>query len=266
MTWHLDPHAIARYGTGVARGADAASTEAHLVRCAACRAAVAPYADTARLDRVFADVVDAVGRPRPRGAERVLRALRVPDGTARIVAATPALRVSWLLAVLAALAFAVLAAHSGDGTDVFVVLAPVLPVLGVAIAYGPGFDPAYEIAVAAPFGGLRLVLLRAGAVLGTTAAATAAVSWALPGGLVLGAWLLPALALCVTTLAAGTAFDPVRAAALVGGSWLLVTITALRRDLDVSGPGARLLCLLLLLAAAAVLAVRHDRYERGAPA
>lgn len=263
MTWHLEPAALARYGTGVARGAEAASAEAHLVRCASCRAAVAPYADTVRLDRVFAEVADAVDRPRVRAAERVARAFGVHEGTARVLAATPALRGSWLFAIVAVLSFAVAAAYGGGEADLFVVLAPVLPVLGVAVAYGPGVDPAYEIAVAAPFGGLRLVLLRAGAVLATTVTATAAMAWALPGGPALVAWLLPALALCGATLAVGTSWDPTRAAALVGGSWLLVTTVALKRDLDVSGPHARLLCLLLLAVAGAVLAARRDRYERG---
>lgn len=262
MTWHLSPEAVTRYGTGVARGAEAASAEAHLVTCAACRTAVAPYADTSRLDRVLADVTDVLDRPRPGVIERALRLLHVPDGTARLLVATPSLRTSWLLSVLGALAFAVLAARGNDGDVVFLVLAPVLPVVGVALAYGPLVDDAYDITVAAPFGGLRLVLLRAGSVLATTVLMTALGAAALPGSALVAGWLLPALALTVVTLALGTAWGTTRAAAVVAGLWLAGTSVAVRRDLDVDGPPTQLLCLLLLLAGAALLAARGDRYER----
>ena len=263
MTWHLDPEALARYGTGLASGAEAASAEAHLLRCETCRTAVAGYADTTRLDLVLANVTDALDRPRVGPVERLLRAVGVPDGTARVLVATPALRVSWLLSVLAVLAFAVVAARSDGDADPFLVLAPVLPVIGVAIAYGRGTDPTFEIAVAAPFSGLRLVLLRAGSVLAATVLFAGLSALLLPDSGAVAAWLLPALALTVATLALGTTWDPVRAASLVGGTWVIGTTYALRRDLDVGGASTQFGCLLLLAGAAIVVAVRRDRYEIG---
>ena len=262
MTWHLSPEAVTRYGTGVARGAEAASAEAHLVTCASCRTAVAPYADTSRLDRVLADVTDVLDRPRPGAIERALHLLHVPDGTARLLVATPAMRLSWLLSIAGALVFALFAARGGE-VEEFVLLAPVLPVLGVAIAYGPAIDGAFEVTVAAPFSGLRLLLLRAGTVLAATAGMTGLASLALPGSAMVAVWLLPALALTAATLALGTSWDTTRAAATVGGGWLLSVTAAIRRDVDVTGPATQLLCLLLLVAAATVLAARRDRYEQG---
>ena len=48
------------------------------------------------------------------------------------------------------------------------------------MAYGPGIDPTYEIGLAAPMRGLRL-LLRAAAVVRASAVLAAAASLALPG-------------------------------------------------------------------------------------
>lgn len=263
MTWHLTAEAVTRYGNGTAHAAEAASAEAHLVRCGACRDAVAAFADGARLDRVLAGVVDVLDQPRPGVVERLLRAAGIPGATARLLAATPALRTSWLLSVLGSLVFAVLAARGNDGDHLLLLLAPVLPVLGVALAYGPLVDDTYEVGVAAPFGGLRLVLLRAGTVLATTVGMTLAGALAMGDTALVAGWLLPALALTVVTLALGTTWDTTRAAAAVCGAWLLGTTAALRRDIDVGGPATQLLCLLLLLGGAALLAARHDRYERG---
>jgi hypothetical protein len=43
--------------------------------------------------------------------------------------------------------------------------APLVPLVGVAVAYGPEADPAHELTATAPYSGLRLVLLRTAAVL-----------------------------------------------------------------------------------------------------
>lgn len=69
----------------------------------------------------------------------------------RLLAATPSLTSSWLGALTATVAFAVLAAGTSPrGLFVFLTLARKLPVVGVAAAYGREADPAYELAVASP--------------------------------------------------------------------------------------------------------------------
>ena len=106
--------------------------------------------------------------------ERALLALRVPEHAARLLAATPSLRLSWLLAEAMALGFAVLAANVASGNDadvvrfLFLVVAALLPVAGIAAAFGPGVDPAYEIGAAAPMRADVLLAMRALAVLTTS--------------------------------------------------------------------------------------------------
>ena len=68
--------------------------------------------------------------------ERALLALRCPEPTARLVAATPALRWAWCAAVAVVLLFAASAGaeqwQPGDQLAVFLALAPLVPVVGVA--------------------------------------------------------------------------------------------------------------------------------------
>ena len=263
MTWHLDADVLARYAGGSARSSEAASAEAHLVACAQCRSAVAPLADRDRLGAVFANVTDALDAPRAGIAERLLSAAGIKPATARLLVATPALRVSWLLAIAVALAFAVGAANSEDhATVVFLALAPLLPVLGVAVAYGADADPAYEVTVAAPYGGFRLVLLRTAAVVATTTTVTLAAVAFLPDAGLAAAWLLPSLALTTTTLALGTVVTPTKAAIVVGGAWLTAVVVAERLGADVAAARGQALYAVLLAVGAAVLAVRRDTFER----
>src|SRR4029450_5981448 len=88
-------------------------------------------------------------------------------------------------------------------------VAPLLPLAGVAAAYGPGVDPTFELALTAPMRGLRLLLIRAAAVLATTTLLAAGASVALPGfGLRAVGWLLPSLALTLASLAPATFVEP----------------------------------------------------------
>src|SRR3954452_1856174 len=140
-TWHLDADHIASYRDGQVGSAFAASIETHLVACETCRELVATTADGDRLDRVWADIVDAVDAPAPTASERILRALRVRPDTARLLAATPSLRLSWLTAVAVVLAMASASAHTGRyGLPLFLALAPVLPVARVAASVGRRVD------------------------------------------------------------------------------------------------------------------------------
>ena len=128
-----------------------------------------------RLDAIWAEVdrqVDLSSRPL---AERLLTRAGVREDTARLLAVTPSLRGAWLTSILLAALLAALAANVTDGTGrgmaIFLTLAPLLPVAGVALSYGPAADPAYELTLAAPYSVLRLVLLRSVAVVTCTVAA-----------------------------------------------------------------------------------------------
>ena len=176
--WHADGEVLGAYSDGRLDAAGRWSVEAHLTSCAACRLQAGALVDPVRLRRLRAALIEAVDVPRAGVVERLVR-LGVPDHTARVLAATPALRGSWLLAVAATLAFAVLAAWVRRGADAnlwFLCIAPLLPLAGIAVAYGPGVDPTYEIGLAAPLGSFRLLLLRAATVLGTSTLLAAAAS------------------------------------------------------------------------------------------
>ena len=151
-TWHADTTLLSRYASGGLDEAGAYSLEAHLLACDRCRAGVGNVSDHEQLDRMWAEVTEAVDAPRPGVVERGLVRLGVRDHVARVLAATPSLRLSWLGAEALALGFAVVAANAAVteggrefGVFLFLVVAALLPVGGVAAAYGPGLDPTYEV-------------------------------------------------------------------------------------------------------------------------
>jgi Putative zinc-finger len=260
-TWHADRTLLSDYVSGATDYVLAASIETHLMGCPACRSLVATAVETPRVDAIFADVIDRIDAPRGGVIERVLGRLGVPPDTARLLVATPLMRASWLAAVLAVLAFAALAASADDrGVIVFLTLAPLAPVVGVATAYGPRCDPAHEISVAAPYSAFRLLMLRALAVMATTTAGAAAASLFVPGGAgVVWAWLLPALALTGLTVVASERVDAVVAAAVIAGAWMCAVLTLRTESLPLFGPIGQLVFLILALASAAEIFLNRHR-------
>ena len=226
--WHVDEETLQHYSAGQVTAVIAASTEAHLTACATCRARLAPAVPAPRLDAIWRAVDDRVDEESLPWFERLLVRVGVGQDTARLLAATPSLTSSWLGALAAAIAFAAVAADvSSRGLFAFLTVAPMLPVAGVAAAYGRHADPAYELAVAAPYSMLRLLLLRSVAVVSATIALTAV------GGLILAdrgwtaaAWLLPAIALTSVTLLLSSRVQPVTAATAVLGAWVVAVAVA----------------------------------------
>ena len=161
-------------------------------------------------------VRDEIEVPRASALERLLVRLGLPPGDAMLVAAAPALRGSWICAVALAVAFAVggaVAARNGSVT-MFLIVAPIVPVLAVATAFGPEAGPALEQESSAPYPLARLVLLRTAAVL------LAALPVVLVGQLVFPeaaawVWLLPALGFTAVVLAVSTWFGPWRPASAI---------------------------------------------------
>ena len=234
IRWHVPDEELQRYASGAATPPWLWSTEAHLASCPDCRDrltdAVGPDLVAAGWSRLDAEL-DA---PRPGPLESLLVRMGVRAHTARLLAATPVLRLSWLGAVATTLALAAAAAHLAHAMAVpilFLALAPLLPLVGVAVSFGPGVDPTYELALVAPMHTFRLLLLRCAAVLTTTTALSAAASLALPGyGLVVLGWLLPALALTLLSLALTPRLGPVAAPVLVGVGWAVLVASTVRFD------------------------------------
>ncbi len=224
MSWHADTRLLDHYAAGSLASADAASLEAHLLACPQCRQGLAPRVDPRRLAATWTAIDAALDAPRPGPVERLLCRLGVSDHLARLLASTPSLRTSWLTAVALALAFAVVAAYGGTGEQallVFLVVAPLLPLAGVAAAFTPSVDPAAEVALAAPMRTFRLLLVRAAAVLVPTLVLTSLAALTLPGpGWAATAWLLPSVALAVSALALSTYVSPAPAAAAVALLWV----------------------------------------------
>lgn len=266
MTWHVETPVLQRYAAGTLDHASALSVESHVVACESCREELTPLADRQRLDAMWDELVEAIDLPRPGLVERLLVRLGVAEHLARLLAATPSLRLSWFIAMALCLAFAAVAAAEGDrGMLVFLVVAPLLPVAGVTAAFGPELDPTYQIGVAAPLSSTKLLLVRSAAVLVTTTLLAGAAALVVPDlGWAAAAWLLPALGLTLASLALATVVPPVAAAASVAGAWVLVVTLAERvssAELAAFRGGSQLLYLGVAVVAGLVLARRRDAFE-----
>lgn len=135
-----------------------------------------------------------------------------------------------------------------------------LPVAGVAVAYGREVDPTYDIGLAAPYSTFRLLLLRSSAVLVTTLVLIAASAVLLPfDGWLAAAWLLPSLALSAATLAVSTRIDPVWSGGSIVAAWVLTVLSTIRvtgSALAAFGPATQVICTVLLAVSVAVLVHR----------
>ncbi|MEZ5141273.1 MAG: hypothetical protein R2726_01960 [Acidimicrobiales bacterium] len=226
---HPPPVVLDAYRSLGADDLTATAVEVHLHRCPVCRSAVNGGVRAERLADSWALITAELDAPRRSWFERMLGRVLPPD-TVRLMLATPSLRRSWYVAVVVALLFGLSAANPRrpDATVVwFLALAPLIPVVGVALAYGRGVDPSYEVTVAAPMSGLRLVLVRSVAVLATSIAVTLVAALGLgrsPDGHLAAAWLLPAFALSALCLALSSFVAPRAAAWTVSVVWLAVVV------------------------------------------
>ncbi|MFB7831636.1 zf-HC2 domain-containing protein [Streptomyces sp. NPDC056056] len=190
----------------------------------------------------------------------------------------PALRGSWVVAVLLVVGGAFGLAHGAgvqEARGLLLALSPVLPLAGVAVSYGRHADPMYEITTATPSGGLRLLLTRTAAVLAVCVPLLTAGGALLPpvaGFPGAAAWLLPGLALTLATLALGSFVGCRAAAATLGGGWLLAVTGPLLGPADTaasattlapyfSGPAAQGGWAAAAVACAALLALRRRSFD-----
>ncbi|MEU0744022.1 zf-HC2 domain-containing protein [Streptomyces sp. NPDC006134] len=227
MSWHVPEEDLRAYARGELAAPALWSADAHLAACARCRGGLGAVGD---VDGGWERLDAELDAPRPGMFEGLLVRAGVADHTARLLAATPVLRRSWLGAVVVVLVLSVAAAYAappGRSPTLFLALAPLLPLAGVALSYGPALDPTYEMAVVAPLHGFRLLMIRTVAVLAAVLGLGGLATLALPGyGLRALAWLLPALALTSTGLALTPRFGPVAGPGAVGGAWLVLLAVA----------------------------------------
>lgn len=226
--------------------------------------------DQTRLDANWRAINFELDAPVPSRTERVLRRVGFSSATARLVAATPALRRSWAAALLVVVLIGLSAAGDNpDNISGVLILAPLVPVLGVALAYGPTVDPVHEIGLATPIRGLRLLLIRVATVLtvavvvlsGTVLVSAASNSLAF-------VWLLPALAMTSLAISLMTVTTPRRSVAAVSVGWaLLVAIVqgATADSLAIFGPAAQVASFIAAGVGAVVMAKRRERFDRVSP-
>ncbi|MBZ3901925.1 zf-HC2 domain-containing protein [Streptomyces griseiscabiei] len=271
-------HASARLLDGYARGdTDIAADEmwaleAHLEACRTCRdrlsaaAATGAPAVTALVGTVWSDLAPQLAAVPPMPRRR-----RWSARLSRWLTPTMA---PWLAMVMSVTLLALLfdlgdpgtglgSGQGSGGVSPVLLLAPVLPVLGVAASWSRGLDPAYELTASVPRAGLPLVLRRTTAVLAVVVPALLAGGWLT--GVTAAQWLLPCLAFTTTTLALGGVVGVTRAAVALIAVWAAVvlapTLATSRTPYALRTDGLPVWGLILTLGVGVVIA-RRGAYAR----
>jgi len=273
---HLDEGVLAEYASNRLDEVAAWSVEAHLTTCPRCRTTTTSFVDRDRLvrNRAMLLAAAAIGEPGP--ARRLLSRIGVPDHLVGLLAATPSLRRSWLLAVLGVLGVvtgeSVLANdlwNGGSGSTwgvlvPFLLVGPLLVLGGVALAFLTRFDPSHQVAEAAPFPGVTLLLARTVSALLAALVPVVAAAFFVPGpGWLPAALLLPCLAVCCVALAALTVVGPTAAAMVSAAMWALpvIVVAASHPALMVVRWHGQVVWAALAATAAVVAFIRRDRFE-----
>jgi hypothetical protein len=177
------------------------------------------------LDRVWAGVAAEVWRRHPGWAERAASRLLRSPGLARALVTTPSLLLPWLISTVVAFGVGALVSI-GPGQPLVWLIAPGVAAVGIAFAYGPGTDPAWELSLSCAVPD-RVVLFARGvavfavnAALGLLASTVSGAAAALTFG-----WLVPMTAVCALALAVTVT---ARSAAIGAGAGVVAwTITVL---------------------------------------
>ena len=259
-SWHVDFQLGEDYAHGALSESSSWSVEKHLEECGRCAASVSQAVGRTSAAPALADVRAAVlsataesaTRPAAQGVTHAAASKVVGSctpsqaygpGAARprllgrfLWSAGPALRSSWLVALLLVCTGAVVLAYGLDAESarpLLLAFAPLLPLAGVALSYGPRADPLYEVVAATPSGGLRLLLTRTLIVLGVSLPLLTAVGAFLPeppGVPSAAAWLLPGLALTLCTLTLSSYVGCRLAAGAVAAAWCFAVLLPVSRE------------------------------------
>ena len=179
------------------------------------------------LDRVWRAVAADVWRRQPSWLERrVATVLRSP-GLARALVSTPSLLAGWLISTVVVLGVGV-AATLGSGQPLVALLAPAVAGAGIAYAYGPGMDPAWELSCSMAVSDRMVLLVRAVAVLAVNAGLGLAASGAsgLAASVTFG-WLVPMTAVSALAMAVATIARSANVGVAAGmGGWAITVLAA----------------------------------------
>jgi hypothetical protein len=184
--------------------------------------------DDINLDRVWTSVAAEVWRRNPGWLERTAARLLRSPGLARALLTTPSLLVPWLISTVVVFGAGALL-RLGPGQPAVWLLAPAVAAVGIACAYGPGIDPAWELCYSMAVSERMVLLTRAvavfavNAVLGLAASAASGAAASLTFG-----WLLPMTAICGLTLAVAVAARSATVGAAAGVAAWVITVLANR--------------------------------------
>jgi hypothetical protein len=218
--WHVSDHELERYANHAIPTFARASVEAHLLECNQCRSTLTQvHTSSARrvgVDENWRRIADRIDVPR-RPLRSSTTALQVSTSSPLLLLAT--LGVAFGVIVSVAIASA---AAPRASLPLFVMLAPLAPVVGAVLAFQTGIDPAGQLARATPLASGRLPFLRAMLSCGAALVAVALSSVFVPVGLGdVAVWLLPGLALTSLVVAISTWIDPSRVALVLIGAWTM---------------------------------------------
>jgi hypothetical protein len=118
------------------------------------------------------------------------------------------------------------------GTPWVALLAPAVAAAGIAYAYGPGIDPAWELSQSMAVTDRMVLLVRALAVFGLNAALGLAASAASgAAAAVTFGWLLPMTAMCALALAAATVTQSPNIGVAAGSTgWVIAILSGKSAD------------------------------------
>ncbi len=231
------------------------------------------------LGRVWTSVAAEVWGRHPSPVERLAARLLRSPGLARALVTTPSLLLPWLMSTVAVFAVGGLLVIAESEPLVWLI-APAVSAIGVAYAYGPGVDPAWELACSTAVSQRMVLLVRAVAVFAVNAilglAASALTSSAIAtrqaavgaaATAITFAWLLPMTAICALTLAVAVATRSATAGAATGVAAWLLTVLASRAasgqfESAVTNPASYLPYFAVAACATAVIA-HATRPQRG---
>jgi len=178
------------------------------------------------LDRVWLGVAGQVWRRRPGPVERAAGRLLRSPGLARALVTTPSLLLGWVIATAIVL-IAGVGVTLGTDQPWVALLAPAVAAAGIAYAYGPGIDPAWELSQSMAVSDRMVLLVRAlavfglNAVLGVAASAASGAATAVTFG-----WLVPMTAVCALALAAATVSRSANVGVVAGSVGWVIAILA----------------------------------------
>jgi hypothetical protein len=219
------------------------------------------------LGRVWTGVAAEVWRRTPGPLERLAGWLLRSPGLARALLTTPSLLLPWLIASAVVLG-AGAAATLSTGQPLVALLAPAVAGAGIAYAYGPGIDPAWELSRSMAVSDRMVLLVRAlgvfalDAVLGIAAAAASGTA----AGITFG-WLVPMTAVSALALAAATLARSANVGVAAGlAGWAITVLSgqaAAGRYTAAVSDSALVIPYLVFAACCAAVVVYATRIPRG---